>query len=149
MKSLKGEVEYRYGTGYKVKKDGYAYPRAELTGEVEDTGKLLTDMIKSTDSYRIEKIFSILPGADDKVKKQCIDYLLKSWDSMTPEQIVEFMNHAHKMIYASGVDDDIKVKVATSLKTFQGTRDVKKDKPVSFEQIMGEGKEIEIDDDVL
>lgn len=159
MKSLREEVEEWRGNGYLIVKKGSKAPQAQLDnldvdGVSWDTGQteeILKGIIRDTEGCRVEKILSLIGGAEDKIKRQCIEYLLKSWNELNPEQCIEVVNHANKLIFAAGVDEDVKVRVAIALKNFLNSLEGKKDtgKPQGFEHIINTGKEIEIDDEIL
>ena len=124
----------------------------ELKPNEGDTPKeLFKQMIEDTETFRIEKVIPMLYGGfEDKVRKKSLDYLLKVWERLTPQQCEHVINQANQMLNAKGVDPEIKIAVAIALKQFVGVKDSKKVETRSAEQIIRESEGVvEIDDDIL
>ena len=108
----------------------------------------LNKMIKDTELFRIGEVINLLaPGNEDKDRKVAIDYLLKVRDLLTDPQKVQVVNHANSMIMQAGVEDSFKLKVAIALRNFVSIKDGKKEKKLSYEEIMRNDGEITIGED--
>ena len=134
-----------------VMKDGHSIERRGNSAPVitiNDVDKIdIKKMIRDTELFRIEQVMRLIrAGNKDNVRKVGIDYLLKVSDLLIPEQAVEVINEANKMIKQTGVEDAFKLKVAIALRNFIATREGKADKPLSYEEILQKGGEIDIDE---
>ena len=109
----------------------------------------LKRMIEDTELFRIEEVIKfLLPGNEDKDRKVAVDYLLKVKDLLTDPQKVQVVNLANSMIMQAGVEDSFKLKVAIALRNFISAKDGKKEKKLSYEEIMAKGAgEITIGED--
>lgn len=105
----------------------------------------LRDMVAATEEFRIKRMLLLCrPGSEDKVRRKAIEYLLKCWDLLTDEQSADVINYANRMLGAGGVDEETKVGIAIALKNFIGTKDSKKEAPMTFEQLRTSGGHIHI-----
>lgn len=133
--------------GYTIKRVGQKAPTicASNTSVVH-----IKDMINETELFRIEQVLKLIAsGTDAKVRKVCIDYLLKVSDLLTSEQLAEVINEANVMMLQAGVDDEIKLKVAITLRNFVSAKEGKAGKAKSYEELLkGDKGEIEIDDEI-
>lgn len=135
---------------YVVMQSGSEVPKVELNKDKDGYSKgILKSMIEDTENYRIEKVLRMMYGGyDEKVRKRSLDYMLRVWDKLSPDQCEEVINQANRMISGVGIDDEIRVGVAIALRTFVGTKDVKKKEvSKSYEQVLTENGEVEIDDE--
>lgn len=109
----------------------------------------LKRMIEDTELFRIEEVIKfLLPGNEDKDRKVAVDYLLKVKDLLTDSQKVQVINLANSMIMQAGVESSFKLRVAIALRNFISTKDGKKEKKLSYEEIMAKGAgEITIGED--
>jgi hypothetical protein len=127
-------------------------PKVELKADrSEHSRELLKDMIEQTEQYRIEKILAMMYGGyEDKVRKKSLDYMLKVWEKLSPEQCEQVINQANQLLNAAGTDNEIKVAVAVALKTFVGVKVTKKgQQDKSFEQIRTDGGLVDIEDEFI
>jgi hypothetical protein len=89
-------------------------------------------------------------GYEDKVRKKSLDYMLKVWEKLSPEQCEQVINQANQMLNAAGTDNEIKIGVAVALKTFVGVKVTKKgQQDKSFEQIRTDGGLVDIEDEFI
>ncbi len=109
----------------------------------------LNEMIKDTELFRIGEVINFLsPGNEDKDRKVAVDYLLKVRDLLTDSQKVQVVNLANSMIMQAGVENSFKLRVAIALRNFVSAKDGKKEKKLSYEEIMAKGAgEITIGED--
>lgn len=123
---------------------GAPSPTVELKGGRR--APTVMEMAEATEPFRVRRILLLCrAGCDDKVRRKAIEYLLKCWDKLTAEQGAEVINCANKMLGSSGTDDEVKVAIAMAMKNFIGVKDSKKEKPMSFEQMIKSGGKIKID----
>jgi hypothetical protein len=125
-------------------------PKVELKDSKSAHSKdLLKDMIEQTEQYRIDKVLAMMYGGyEDKVRKKSLDYMLKVWEKLSPDQCQQVVNQANQMLNAAGTDNEIKIGVAVALKTFVGVKQTKKgEQDKSFEQIRTDGGLVDIDQD--
>jgi len=133
--------------GYTISRVGQKAPTICATNTCNISIK---DMINATELYRVEQVLKLIAsGTDAKVRKVCIDYLLKVSELLTSEQLASVVNEANLMMLQAGVDDEIKLKVAITLRNFVSTKEGKTGKPKSYEELLkGDKGEIEIDDEI-
>ena len=133
--------------GYTIKRVGQKAPTICASNTCVTSIK---DMINATELYRIEQVLKLVViGNDDKVRKVSIDYLLKVNDLLTSKQLAEVVNEANRLMSQPSVDDEIKLRVAISLRNFVSTKEGKTSKPKSYEELLkGDDGEIEIDDEI-
>ncbi len=146
LKSIVVEVTSEKRGGHTITRSGSKAPVITVDNADQTSIK---EMIRDTELFRIEEVLKlIVPGNEDKVRKVGIDYLLKVNDLLNARQLAEVVNQANLMMRQTGVEDCEKLKVAIALRNFISSKDGKKDKPMSFEEIMkGRGVgEIEIDE---
>jgi hypothetical protein len=127
-------------------------PKVELVENRSELSKdLLKHMIEETEQYRIEKVLAMMYGGyEDKVRKKSLDYMLKVWEKLSPEQCEQVINQANQMLNAAGTDNEIKIGVAVALKTFVGVKVTKKgQQDKSFEQIRTDGGLVDIEDEFI
>jgi hypothetical protein len=136
-----------------IKKDGYSVEFHESKPPVvllEGGKPTLKELAEVTEEYRIQKMLVLCkPGNDDKVRGKSLEYLLRCWDKLTTEQAVEVINQANRILGSAGFDEDVKVRVALQLKAFTGIKDSKKEKPLSFEQLMKEGGHVDLGEHLM
>lgn len=100
----------------------------------------LKRMIEDTELFRIEEVIKFLiSGNEDKDRKVAVDYLLKVKDLLTDSQKVQVVNLANSMIMQAGVEPIFKLKVAIALRNFVSTKDGKKEKKLSYEELVEKG----------
>lgn len=136
-----------------VEKEGYSvefYDNRPPVVTLNGGKPTLKELAEVTEQYRIQRMLVLCkPGNDDKVRGKSIEYLLRCWDLLTPDQSVDVINNANRILGSAGIDDDVKVRVALQLKTFTGVKDAKKEKPLSFEQLIKEGGHVDLGEHLM
>lgn len=134
-------VEY---DNFVVEKPGGKAPRVRIKDGCKTD---LNKIIDATEKYRIEEIMKLITGGnEDKVRRVAIEYLLQANRELTQDQLLEVVNQANKMIYTKSVDDDTKVKMIVLLRKFRARDDGTSRRPATYESIMKDTGEIEIDE---
>jgi hypothetical protein len=152
MKALNGQYRYSMeNEEYKIDRaKSNAAPRIipKEINEEKSNYELLIDVINNTERFRLDSMFRIMFNrkADPKDRKVAINYLLKSFEKLDHRQCVQVVNCVHELIGGKRTPNDIKVKLATEIRSFTGEGKVSKEQGVkSYEDTLRDGGEIDID----
>lgn len=145
MKALFKEPRKRFMGKFNVIECEGTYPVIEVRRGHKPT---LKEMADATEEFRVKKVMALCKsGNDDKARRKAIEYLLKCWDKLAPNDAADVINQANKMLQAKGVDEDVKIGIAIAIKNFTGVKDSKKETTLTFEQMLEKGGHVEIDED--
>jgi hypothetical protein len=152
MNFLRGSFRYDKETPqYKIRRSTRVSAPHVLVASLNHTGsnyELLTDLIKDTEKFIIERMLKLVLGShvEAKDRKAAISFCLKSFDKLTQPQCVSVLNAAYRMLGRKGTPNDIRVKLAEELRAFTGGSKGSKSEGInSYEKMLAEDGEVELD----
>lgn len=125
------------GKNYNIGQTLVDTPRIDLkdSRKKKPDKNLTISMVKDTEKFRVKRMLKALSKTSDATQQyEIIVYLLKSMDSLTPEQSAQVINHANKMFTGTTLLEKATVRLAKTLSMLTGEKRVKEDK--KFEEMM-------------